>query len=230
MCTVDSRTPTGNVPNTPKGNSSNPANNDDVRGDMHQKGSRSFNLRPYDISESLGLVRTNDKRYEKGRVIKILNEDGSLWYEMKPELENQTVFESDELDPFRFNKDDAFLVMNCVGEDHRYYHVIVNEETKLKKYVKKDDPVFLLDTWQNYILDCFAVDFDQSTNPLLDAPDGSPFSIALGGELTFRPEEIQGDWLKLQIEQGPERQSVEGSAWVRWRSDGMMILQLFEIA
>src|SRR5690606_39746084 len=97
MCTVDSRTPTGNVPNTPRGNSSDHANNAYVRGDMHQKGSRSFNLRPYDISESLGLVRTNDKRYEKGRVIKILNEDGSLWYEMKPELENQTVFESDEL-------------------------------------------------------------------------------------------------------------------------------------
>jgi hypothetical protein len=47
--------------------------------------------------------------------------------------------------------------------------VIVNE-TGMTKYVKADDPVLKLQTWDAHVLSVLGVDFDKKANPLRDTP------------------------------------------------------------
>jgi hypothetical protein len=187
----------------------------------------------YDINSSLGLVSANDKRYEQDGSIRIFNQDGSLWYELSSKDENKEgviTLKKKEFMPFRINADELLVVMNSVGEDNRYYHVIVNEDTKLTKYVRKDDPVLQLGTWEKYILNCFAVEFDSKNNPLRDSPNGQILDSEVDRKLTFRPLKIQGEWLAVRLEASRKNTNAGIAGWIRWKDNGKLILRLFEIA
>lgn len=185
----------------------------------------------YDIKYSIGLIITDDnKRYDYGSPIYIYNQDGSIWYQFTNERVSNEVLEfgNDDLRPFRYQADEILLVFNCVGQDSLYYHVIVNEETKLKKFIRKDSEIFNFITWEEYILKSFAVSFDENKNPLRDKPNGQVINEKISLELPFHPKEIQGNWLKIKWVEKDKKESK--FAWIEWKKDSTIIVNIFETA
>lgn len=186
----------------------------------------------YDLANSLGLIKGDDERLYNGETARIYNSDGTIWYEFnlqQNDLKEQIGFQPG-FRPFRYDYDHANISMNIVGEDDRFYHVNANEENGTLKYIRKNDLVWVRKTWERYVLDCFAVEFDSSRNPIRNVPDGEPLTAAMNQDLTFHPIKITGDWLEVQWSENVGHSEIKKSGWVRWKFDQKLVLRLFEIA
>ena len=186
------------------------------------------------IENSLGLItlNDNDKFYKDGNIINIYNQNGSLWYKFIyfDDTRSKTSKENENFHPFRYDLDDYFLYFNFVGQDSHYYHIVVNEENGLKKYLKKNDPIFKIETWEQYILNCFAVDFNPIDNPLLEKPNGKNIVGDIPMKLTFHPERIKEDWLKVVWYKDDYNRKEPKYGWVKWKKDNKIVINLFETA
>lgn len=190
----------------------------------------------YNIRTSIGLLHFTEKRVTDDKVIRLYNDDGSLWFAFSlndEETARQTIEGNKDLQPFRADMDNSYaFVFNCVGQDRRYYHVVVNEDTGSKKFIRKDDPHFKLGTWEQYILDCFAVDFRASDNPLREEPKGPPITVDASKRPTFHPEKIDGDWLRVRWSEGDDDTKEIKYGWIKWKEKEkeQIIIYFFEMA
>jgi hypothetical protein len=113
------------------------------------------------------------------------------------------------------------------GEDSKYYEVIVNEETLLTKYVRKSDSWYRVVTWQDHILDTFAIDFDKSKNPIRETPDGKIKEMGALKVARFAARSFDGDWLKVEWDvSGSEHHDDlrKDSGWIRWRESNRLLI------
>jgi len=183
------------------------------------------------IKNTKGLIVLSG-RYGKSDYIRFYNEDGTLWYEFTFYYATAGgKFESNEdFLPFAFHPDYFSLALKCTGEDKNRYEVIVNEETELKKFVRKDDPTLKFETWDEHVTKAFAVDFNQAENPLRESPDGKAKNVDLPKELTFHPVEVKGEWLKVRWDGLQQPKKDAGLGWVKWRDNDHILVELFYFA
>jgi hypothetical protein len=154
------------------------------------------------IKNTKGLIVLDKDRYGKTDFIRFYNEDGSLWYEFTyyyDESDGKFEYANENFRAFAFHIEYFVLALKCVGEDKNRYEVIVNEETGLKKFVRKDDPTLKFETWEDHILKLFAVGFNREENPLREMPEGKVKTIELPKEVFFHPVEIKGEWLSIRL-------------------------------
>jgi hypothetical protein len=117
-----------------------------------------------------------------------------------------------------------------VGKREERFEVVVDEETGTKKYVRADDPVLKFQTWEEHILQLFAVGFERQSNPVLEQPDGQVKGIEFSKGVTFHPVEVKGDWLKVRwsdTEQTEDKSKSANSGWIKWKKDGVLLIELF---
>ena len=202
-----------------------------------QEASASVQEKFPDIGNTIGLIVLNKQGHTKEDFIQFYNQDGSLWYKFTyyyDESDGKFEYANDNFRPFAFHVDYFVLALKCVGKKNGRYEVIVNEETGLRKHVKADDPALKLETWEEHILNVFAVTFNQVDNPLFDAPSGQVKKAVLSNaEPFFHPVEIKGEWLKVKWEttDGTERkQSNYDSGWIRWKDGKSLLVELFYFA
>ncbi len=187
----------------------------------------------YNLRNSRGLIRTNNESALKANSLLIYNKDGSVWYEFQFSSANntqQSTSDGGPFRPFRYDPSEHNVAFNLIGETARYYEVIVNEESGITKYVKKDDPILRRGTWDQYILECFAVGFDSRSNPLSQNPNGQPADVVSQKSETFHPEKISGNWLKVQWRENDDEKRPARSGWIRWKEDNRIVIELFETA
>ncbi len=177
-----------------------------------------------DLKNSMGLLSAE---YSSVKIpsgfVEIYNEDGTIWTKFffgdlaaKHSTDNA-------LAPFRASSD-GYLIFDLIGEGKGFYKVIANEETGLVKYIRKDDPSFKRQRWQEYILSCFAVSALDKTNSVRISPDGQHFKEYLDRSyIQFEPLEIEGDWLKVKVNDNTD-------GWIKWRINGKLAISLFETA
>jgi hypothetical protein len=189
------------------------------------------------IGNTIGLIVLNEQNYGKEDFVHFYNEDGSLWYKFTfyyDDSDGKFEYANGDFRPFAFHKDYFVLALKCVGKENGRYEVIVNETTGLRKYVKADDPVLRLETWEEHILNVFAVTFNQVDNPLLDAPSGQVKKVVLSNaEPFFHPIEIKGKWLKVKWKTSEETKRKEpnhDSGWIRWKEGESLLVELFYFA
>ena len=190
-----------------------------------------------DISESLGLIEVTDIGFRKGETVRFYNQDESLWNEFDVFDENddgkvyENLTQNKDFRPFRYDTESYHFYFDWTGENKLYYQVVVNEEAKLKKFVKKDDPHFKADSWKSYVLNCFAVEFDEQKNPLHKEINGQIIKN-LDKSLSFQPKEIRGNWLKVKPfdlnKVNDENNSDFG--WIIWKEDNKIVINFFEDA
>lgn len=181
------------------------------------------------IKNTKGLIVLSD-RYGKNDFIRFYNEDGSLWYEFTyyyDDSDGKFEYANENFTPFSFHQDYFVLALKCVGEDKNRYEVIVDEETGLKKFVRKDDATLKFETWEKHILKTFAVDFNREQNPLREVPEGQVKTAVLPKEATFHPVEINGEWLKVSWDSSKKAGKNDKSGWVKWREDNKILVELF---
>lgn len=186
-----------------------------------------------EIGGTVGLIVLNN--YGKEDFVHFYNEDGSLWYKFTyyyGDGDGKFEYANDDFSPFAFHADYFLLALKCVGKKGGRYEVIVNEETGLKKYVRTDDAVLKLETWEEHVLKVFAVTFNQEENPLLKAPQGK---VKKGPppDAPLHPVEVQGEWLKVKWYAPSGTGGTEPRhdfGWIKWRRGERLLVELFYIA
>jgi hypothetical protein len=183
------------------------------------------------MAGSIGVIvydKEGPRRNEDKEIIRLFNNDGSLWYEFSFSEDNALSYlkrPNADFAPFRFDPDVFILALKCVGSDANRYEVIVNEESGLRKFVKRNDPVLIFQRWEEHVVRWGTVEFYASTNPPRSKPDVSADIIRVPSlpkdyVIRFRPEKIEGDWLRFSwnlSESGANYQNKDEFGWVRWR-------------
>jgi len=182
------------------------------------------------IESTKGLLVLNSQRPDRKDFIRFYNDDGTLWYEFTfyyDDSDGKFEYENENFAPFAFHPDYFLLALRLAGEDKNHYEVIVNEDTGLKKLVKKDDPALKFETWEQHIVKAFAVKFDPKENPLRESPDAKSKNIDLPKDVFFHPVEVKGEWLKVRWDKSeqPPKKVVE-FGWVRWRNNTQLLVGL----
>lgn len=182
---------------------------------------------------TIGLVVLSDS-YQVGEPIRIYNTDGSVWIEFELSDNNTIEYGANGFKPVILDTDRVDLVLKCTGQDRSRYEVLVNDETGLKKYVKKSDRNLRFETWEAYVVDMFAVSFDEKENPVLESPRGKvkqnmPQPLK---EWTLKPVAVRGVWMKIEWDENPSRpgKGKKDSGWIRWRDSEKIIVHLFGMA
>lgn len=195
-----------------------------------QKIQQDKRIQESNTESSIGVIRLNEKGYDKDKFIHIYNQDGSLWYQFSfyyDDSDSKFEYANENFKPYAFHPDYFVLVLKCVGEDSNRYEVIVNEDTGLKRFVRKDDATFKFETWEQHILKAFAVDFDRSGNPLREIPEGQVKTVELPKEVTFHPVEINGEWLKVRWDSPKKSGKNDRFGWVKWKESNKILIELF---
>ncbi|MDQ3634802.1 MAG: hypothetical protein ACR2MD_18570 [Aridibacter sp.] len=196
------------------------------------------NQRKTSIRNTIGLITlsdkypTSDKKINRDDFIRFYNEDGSLWYEFTfyyYDSDGKFEYENDDFRVFSFHPDYFLLSLRCVSEDKNRYEVIVNEETGLKKYVRKNDKNLKLISWENYILKTFSIDLKKAKNKVFETPNGKEIKPNFAKIDRFEAVEIKGDWLKVKWEIPNEKEKFE-AGWVRWKNDSIILIDWFNLA
>ncbi|MCO6509496.1 MAG: hypothetical protein J5I65_01780 [Aridibacter famidurans] len=194
-----------------------------------------------EIGDSKGVVVLTDK-YGEEDTVKIYDKGGPVWYEFS--YYDESAF--DELEsintdfkPFAFHPDYLLLAMRVVGEDAALFEVVVNEESDLRKFVRKDDENLAYETFEDHILTVYAVDFDQKANPLRSGPGADPLNGDFSKVPIFKPSKVEGEWLEVIFSapddvlantnaKGQENEPSRG--WIRWREGNLLRVALFYVA
>ncbi len=181
------------------------------------------------IKNTKGLIVLSN-RYGKNDFIRFYNEDGSLWYEFTfyyDDSDGKFEYENENFAPFSFHQDYFVLALRCVGEDNSHFEVIVNEETGLKKFVRKADKTLKFETLEKHILKSFAIDFNRTENPLRKIPEGEIKVVDLPKEITFHPVEVKGEWLKVRWDNTKKDTDF---GWIKWKENDKILIELFYFA
>jgi hypothetical protein len=187
------------------------------------------------MAGSIGVViydKEGPRRNKDKDVIRLFNNDGSLWYEFSYYEDNPLSYltrPNADFSPFGFDPDIFVLTLKCIKSGADRYEVIVNEESGLREFVRRDDPALKFQRWEEHVVKWGVVDFDVSTNPARSKPDISADIIRVPTPsknyvISFHPDKIDGDWLRVRwnlSESGSkyQNQNEDEFGWVRWRSE-----------
>ena len=183
------------------------------------------------LENTIGVITLNKKSRTKARRLQFFNEDGSLWYEFSfydDDADHSFDRVTTEFQPFSFHRDYFVLALKCVGKDANRFQVVVNESTRLTKFIRRRDDSFKFQTWKEHILDLFAVGFDPANNSLRTGPGENVSTLRLPSEgVTFHPLQIKGNWLKVSWNVADDRKGKDKYGWVKWKQNGELLIEFF---
>jgi len=186
------------------------------------------------LENTIGVITLNKKSHTKARGLQFFNEDGSLWYEFSfygDDADHSLDRAKIEFQPFSFHRDYFVLALKCVGKDANRFQVVVNESTRLTKFIRRRDENFKFQTWNEHILDLFAVGFNAANNPLRTRPGETGNAVQLpSDEVTFHPLQIKGNWLKVSWNVSDDRKGKDKKVrygWVKWKQNSKLLVELF---
>ena len=189
------------------------------------------------IDNGFGVVEAKIETNKENIVI--FNQDCSVWmlfdfdYENKLDNKNQYTLDdvkklyswNEDFNPYVFIIDYSLLMFICTGIEGDKYKVIVNKETGLEKYIKKED-FLILRNWQEHLIHSVAsVDFDIKTNPVRQKPtiEAGILKLSLDIDPVIEPIGINGDWLKVRFWEKDN----EKTGWIKWKIENRIIVSLF---
>ncbi len=193
------------------------------------------------IGDSNGVIVLSDN-YGEEDTVKIYNANGTLWYEFS--YYDESAFDqlesiNTDFRPFAFHPDYLLLGLRVAEEDEKRYEVVVNEDSGLKKFVRKDDENLEYEPFETHIVSAYAVDFDDKNNPVLREPGGAKIEEDYSKIEIFKAVKVESDWVELKWDEpvsgsgansNTQPGSVERTGWVRWRDNGKMVIELFYVA
>jgi hypothetical protein len=186
------------------------------------------------LGNTIGVITLNEKAYNKTQKLQFFNEDGSVWYELSfydEDANDKFDREKVGFEPFSFHPDYFVLALKCLRKDAERFEVVVNETTRLTKFIRRHDNNFKFQTWQEHILALFAVGFDPSNNPLRRGPRDHfrPMRLRFDN-VTFHPLQIHDNWLKVSWNVSDESNSKDRKVrygWVKWKQNRQLLIELF---
>ena len=174
------------------------------------------------MASALGVLVVKD--YGKRDTVRVLNEDGSLWYKFTfyyDDSDGKWDYPNPDFIPRAFHPDNFLLALDVIEVTGNQYSVVVNSQTGLRKRIKKA-PFLRLLSWDKYVLTAFSVTFNPIDNPVRVRPQSSATPIRFVSGVDYQPESIDGDWLRVKWgDQGAEKHG-----WIRWRSGNRLLVTI----
>lgn len=191
------------------------------------------------MGKEIGILELGDVQLTDQIIL--LNKDETEWmrfdfnYEKKINQEGKQSYSfndiktlyhwNDSLKPYALHLDYFLLMFKCLGLEENKYKVVVDEETGLEKYIKKDK-LFVLRNWQDHIINSVAtISYDSETNPMRLNPNDESTLLKLteSDEDFFDPVEIKNDWVKIKYLEN----NIEKYGWIKWKINHQIIITLF---
>ena len=179
------------------------------------------------LAKTIGLIVLADE-YKKGDFVRIYNADGTLWYEFTfyyDDSDGKFEFQNSEFLPFSFHPDHFSLALKCVAEQKDLYEVIVNEETGLRKFVKKEDKTLRFEKWPDHVRKVFSIVPREGSNVIRDSPNGKASSFP-PPDAPLHPTEIAGNWIRVTWKDSAKGNQ-DRSGWLLWRDKNNLLIELF---
>ena len=181
-----------------------------------------------DIGDTIGVIVLAEKGYEKNQLINFYNSDESLWYQYSFYDDEAAHSTRQDFRPFAFHPDYFVLALKCLRKTKAStFEVVVNEQTGTTKIVSLKDGNLKFQSWPSHILSLFAVDFNESNNPLRKAPSAQAARIELPKNSQCAPVSIKNRWLKIVCKTTEPASSVRKVGWILWRDDRELLVERF---
>lgn len=178
------------------------------------------------MASAVGVLVVAD--YGKRDTVRILNEDGSLWYKFTfyyDDSDGKWDYPNPDFVPRAFHPDNFLLALDVIEVTGNQYTVVVNSQTGLRKRIKKAS-IFRLLSWDKYVLTAFSVSFNPIENPVRVRPQPSAEPIRFVRGAYYQPESVDGDWLSVKWgDQGHEKHG-----WIRWRAGNRLLVTMHPFA
>ena len=175
------------------------------------------------LDNSVGIITLTDK-YTRQDTVKIYNEDGSLWYKFSyfyDDSDGEFDYYNKNFSPLAFHPDYFLLALKVTRIEKNRYEVLVNENTELYKYIKKEDSFLKYESWKDHVLNVYAVDFEAEKNPLRKEPNIQATQIPYISDNFYQPKRIDGNWLQVIWK---EKQDTS-SGWIKWKENRQLLIE-----
>lgn len=129
-----------------------------------------------------------------------------------------------------FDPEYGLFILRCIGFTDGIYEVEINNEIGLvdKKYFNE---FIQFKNLERYVLETHPIPSED--NPVRLEPNENSKQMEGFEELTFIPEKIVGDWIKVkdnkECYKGVKPSEVDMVGWIRWRKDGVFILRVAHV-
>lgn len=128
------------------------------------------------------------------------------------------------------------LEFRLTGRSREWLRVIVHEARvpPAEGFLRSADPLFKVVTWEQWVLAHFNIRFDDKANPVRQSPDGPAIYADISEEPLIKPDEVEGDWLKIRwTEHEPDEPSAieiarkypANAGWIRWRNGRQILIE-----
>jgi len=124
-----------------------------------------------------------------------------------------------------FYPEHGLFVLKCYANSNGFYYVDFNNQ--FCKIRNDGDSVEFKDL-ESYILETYPI--PTNSNPVRTEPNDYSKTVKRFLDLVFIPIEIKGDWVKVIDSKDcysgeyPSKENIEG--WIRWRRDGVIIINV----
>jgi hypothetical protein len=184
----------------------------------------------FDMGKTLGVLSlSSEVGMNVDDTIKLLNEDGSVWFKFTfyyNDSDGKYDYYKEDFSPFAFHPDYSLLGLVVIADEGDRYKVIVNEEKGLEKYIKKKSYLEFFE-WGGFIeTKVFSVEFDQENNPLRKSNNSTSSILPYSKDEFYHPNKVEGDW--LQVKWGYEDNWEYG--WIKWRDGNYIIVRWYYFA
>lgn len=119
--------------------------------------------------------------------------------------------------------DYSIFAVRCLKIYGNWCRIVINERDETKLWYNLSNEALVFQSWENFILSVFSIEVDRSKNPLKEQPfkkSNNALLLVTQEEESLHPIEIKHDWLKVEIG------STGKYAWVRWREDNELLVEL----
>ncbi len=160
--------------------------------------------------------------------VSLYNSDGSIWLELNIIPDDPQYFKVDlssfspvfpnskfKIDTSKFY---GLVVLRVVGESSDWYEVEINETTRQKKFILKNDPMWARVDWYDLFNMSVHIYIDPNSTTVLDAPNGKPIECRFENLKRHIFSRLDGEW--MLVNKGPT--GCEG--WIRWRNGKRMLV------
>jgi hypothetical protein len=170
----------------------------------------------------IGVLSIKQNAWGNQRKVSLYNNNGSIW----KSFVLSTAALSDSIDFFAYSPDNFLLVLRCIDSTALFYEVVVNETVGTKKFIKRNDPTFEFQTWDQHVLLAFSVEFNDNVNPIRKHPTDTSLTVKKDEEEFYHPVLVNGNW--MQIKWGYDGEWEFG--WIKWRDKDTLLVELFYFA
>jgi hypothetical protein len=182
-----------------------------------------------DMKGSIGVVTISDIYGDTDHKIQFLNEDGTTWYTLD-------LYEDwkrkDDFQIMGFKPDYFLFYIRCIEKTATRFKVVVNEETGLIKFLPNSSKL-KLQTWEEYVMNVFSIDFNSSYVKIYDRIGGTPLKEILESHKIKIPKEIKGEWMRIiwsDTEEYPSDTSEIRTGWIKWKEGNKIIVTIYHLS